>query len=53
MTGVIALLWAEFPHATGADVRRAVAGAAASRRTTVVLPLLDAWGAYQVIKRAF
>ncbi len=53
VTGAIALLWSEFPAATGAELRTAVTQAASpGRRTTIVPPLLDAWAAYQVMKTA-
>ena len=52
VTGAIALLWSRFPGATAAEVRLAVTQTYAARRTTVVPPLLDAWGAYQVIRKA-
>jgi subtilisin family serine protease len=47
VTGTIALLWSQFPNAAAAEVRFAVTQAYASRRTTVVPPLLDAWASYQ------
>jgi subtilisin family serine protease len=50
VTGAIALLWSAFPAATAAQVRYAVIHAAAPRRPTVVPPLLDAWGAYRMLK---
>jgi subtilisin family serine protease len=50
VTGAIALLWSTFPSATAAAVRYAVTHAAAPRRSTVVPPLLDAWGAYHMLK---
>ena len=50
VTGAIALLWSAFPAATAAEVRYAVTHASAPRRTTVVPPLLDAWGAYHMMK---
>jgi subtilisin family serine protease len=50
VTGTIALLWSEFPAATAAEVRYAVTHAAAPRRPTVVPPLLNAWGAYHLMK---
>src|SRR5262249_53545004 len=50
VTGTIALLWSEFPAATAAEVRGAVTHASASRRPTVVPPLLDAWSAYHMLK---
>jgi subtilisin family serine protease len=49
VTGTIALLWSEFPSATAAEVRLAIAKACGPRRTSVVPPLLDAWAAYQVM----
>jgi subtilisin family serine protease len=51
VTGTIALLWSEFPTATAAEMKSAVARAYSPRRTTVVPPLLDAWAAYQVMRR--
>jgi subtilisin family serine protease len=51
VTGAIALLWSEFPAATAAKVKFAVTQAYAPRRTTVVPPLLDAWAAYQTMRR--
>ena len=52
VTGVIALLWSAFPTATAAQVKFAVTQAYASRRTTVVPPLLNAWAAYQFMVTA-
>jgi len=51
VTGAIALLWSEFPTATAAEVKLAVTQAYKPRRTTMVPPLLDAWAAYQVLRR--
>lgn len=51
VTGAIALLWSMFPAATAAQVKFAATQADASRRTTVVPPLLDAWAAYQTMRR--
>jgi subtilisin family serine protease len=51
VTGAIALLWSEFPTATAAQVRSAVTQAHSPRRSTVVPPLLDAWEAYQTMRR--
>lgn len=48
VTGTVALLFSEFPNATAAEVKLAVSQAQA-RRKMVVPPLLDAWGAYQVL----
>jgi subtilisin family serine protease len=49
VTGAVALLWSLFPAAPVAEVRRAITQAGTAQRTTVVPPLLDAWGAYQVL----
>lgn len=49
VTGAIALLWSEFPVAPAAQIKIAVTQATASRRTTVVPPLLNAWAAHQVM----
>jgi subtilisin family serine protease len=50
VTGAIALLLSEFPNASGVVVKLALTQAKGQRRATVVPPLLDAWGAYQVMK---
>jgi subtilisin family serine protease len=50
VTGAIALLWSEFPKATATEVKSAIAQTH-SRRSTVVPPLLDAWAAYQLMRR--
>jgi subtilisin family serine protease len=52
VTGAVALIWSEFPGATAAAVRSAVTEAAASRRTTIVPPLLNAWASYQAMSKA-
>jgi hypothetical protein len=51
VTGAIALLWSEFPAASAAAVKFAVAQASARRRNTVVPPLLDTWAAYQLMTK--
>lgn len=51
VTGALALLWSEFPSATAAAIKYAATQATTRRRTTVVPPLLDAWAAYQVLRR--
>jgi subtilisin family serine protease len=51
VTGAMALLWSEFPSATASEVKGAVMRAHLRRRPTVVPPLLDAWGAYQALRR--
>jgi subtilisin family serine protease len=50
VTGAIALLWSLFPAASAAQVRRSIARAQGSRRG-VVPPLLDAWSAYEAMRR--
>ena len=49
VTGAIALAWSEFPAATAAQIRLAVAQAHGLRRATVVPPLLNAWAIYQAM----
>jgi len=50
VTGAIALLWSAFPAASAAEVQYAVTHASTPRRSTVVPPLLNAWGAYHRMK---
>ena len=52
VTGTIALLWSEFPAATAAQIKLAIAQAATPRRASVVAPLLDATTAYQILLTA-
>jgi subtilisin family serine protease len=52
VTGAIALLWSEFPGATAAQVKLAVTQPGMRRRGTIAPPVLDAWGAYQVMNSA-
>jgi subtilisin family serine protease len=49
VTGAISLLWSLFPKATAYEIKFAVTEAHRRRRTSVVPPLLDAWGAYQYL----
>jgi subtilisin family serine protease len=49
VTGAIALLWSEFPAATAARIKYAIAQASAARRKSIVPPLLDAWAAYRLM----
>jgi subtilisin family serine protease len=49
VTGAIALLWSLFPKARASDLKIAVTQSHRLRRTTVVPPLLDAWGAYHYL----
>lgn len=51
VTGTIALLWSIFSDATATEIKLAVTKTSASRRTTIVPPLLDAWTAYQAIAK--
>ena len=49
VTGAIALLWSEFPSATAAQIKLAVMQASTPRRASVVPPILDADGAWQIL----
>lgn len=49
VTGAIALLWSEFPHASSVEVKYAVKQFSVSQGATVVPPLLDAWRAFQLL----
>jgi subtilisin family serine protease len=49
VTGAIALIWSEIPDAGAAAMKLAITQAPFGRRSTVVPPLLDAWGAYQTL----
>lgn len=51
VTGAIALLYSIFPNTTAAEIKSVVMRANATRRTSVVPPLLDAWTAYQNLAR--
>jgi subtilisin family serine protease len=51
VTGTIALLWSEFPKASAIDIKFALTQASVSRRATVIPPLLNAWSAYQMLRR--
>ena len=51
VTGAAALLWSLFPKASATQVRLALLQASASRRTTVIPPLLNAWRAYELISQ--
>ena len=50
VTGAIALLWSEIPSVSPAVMKLAISRAGSGRRSTVVPPLLDAWGAYQQLQ---
>jgi subtilisin family serine protease len=49
VTGAAALLWSVFPDAAAVEVKRALLSSPVGRRVTVVPPVLDAWGAYEVL----
>ena len=49
VTGAIALLWSEFPHATAAQIKLAVSQVSGPRRASIVPPLLNAAAAYQIL----
>jgi subtilisin family serine protease len=51
ITGAVALIWSEFPAASGANVRSAVTKGAWPRRTAIIPPLLEAWSGYQNMSR--
>ncbi|HVV12448.1 S8 family serine peptidase [Amycolatopsis sp.] len=50
VTGAAALLWSLFPAATAAEVRFALLSPGGATRRRVVPPLLDAWGAYPILR---
>lgn len=52
VTGTVALLWSAFPTATANNVRSAVTHARSGRRRATVVPaLLDAWGAWEHLRK--
>lgn len=51
VTGAVALLWSEFRDAKAAEVKYALTQTHGSPRRAVVPPLMDAWGAYQTMRR--
>lgn len=51
VTGAIALLWSEFPTASAAQIKFAATQASTPRRASIVPPLLNAWAAYQVLRK--
>ena len=52
VTGAIALLCSEFPAATAAEIKLALANAHGARRPAVVPPLLDAAAAHRILQTA-
>lgn len=53
VTGTIALLWSIFPAASSAEIKDAVVRGVGRRRTSIVPPLLNAWGAYSILASRF
>jgi len=51
VTGTIALLWSGFPSAGAAQIKLAVTQAGKPRRT-IAPPLLDAWAAYETMRKS-
>jgi subtilisin family serine protease len=49
VTGAIALLWSEFPHASALDVKMAITQGQRQATRKLVPPLLNAWGAFQAM----
>jgi subtilisin family serine protease len=52
VTGAVALLWSEFPNASAAEIRYTITQAGTPRRSSIVPPLLNAWGAFQLLAPA-
>jgi len=52
VTGAIALLWSEFPSATGAQIKLGITGGARPLRSSVTPPLLNAAAAHQALSAA-
>ena len=50
VTGAAALLCAEFPDASGREIKTALLAARTRGRTTVVPPLMDAWRSHHVLR---
>jgi subtilisin family serine protease len=50
VTGAVALLCSEFPDASGPDIKSGLLAMRAQQRTTIVPPLMDAWGSYQFLQ---
>jgi subtilisin family serine protease len=49
VSGTAALLWSAFPRAAAVEVKHALLSSALGRRRAVAPPLLNAWGAYEVM----
>lgn len=52
VTGAIALIWSKFPNVGAADIKLALLKSSRALRRTIVPPLLDAFGSFQLIARA-
>jgi len=53
VTGAIALLWSEFPNVSAARIKLAVMHPRSRSRSTIAPPVLDAWGAYEVMGKDY
>ncbi len=51
VTGAVALLWSVFASASAPQLKLAITQAFGARRRSVVPPLLDAWGAYELMTK--
>jgi subtilisin family serine protease len=51
VTGAAALLWSLLPSATAVEVKHALLSSPAGQRRALAPPLLDAWGAFEVLSR--
>ncbi len=49
VTGTAALLWSAFPRVSAAEIKHALLLSPMRRRRTIAPPLLDAWGAYEIL----
>lgn len=50
VTGAIALIWSEVPHARAVDLRSAITLRPAGYRPGVFPPMVNAWAAYQALR---
>ncbi|MGE0473138.1 MAG: S8 family serine peptidase [Nitrospirales bacterium] len=53
VTGTVALLWSQFPKATATQVKFALTQGYLRRQASLVPPLLNAWAAYQFMRKEF
>jgi len=52
VTGSIALVWSQFPHANAGEVRVALTQAHAQRRRTIIPALLNAWAIFTTLRQS-